>query len=110
MIPEGDYGLGTWVNLNKGTGVSINLEGTIYRTGTDEGNMISIKDSTDVEFYSATSKGAIQGYGYEFHKDGSYGPRIRMPPSPALTMWTSPSFSDAPPQTAAKMGAYREGT
>ncbi|KAJ4396094.1 hypothetical protein N0V93_000311 [Gnomoniopsis smithogilvyi] len=76
LIPAGDYGLATWVTLNKGTGVSINLEGTIYRTGTDGGNMILIEDSTDIEFYSATSSGAIQGYGYEFHKDGSYGPRI----------------------------------
>lgn len=32
-IPTGSYGLGTWVTLNGGTGVSINLEGTIYRTG-----------------------------------------------------------------------------
>lgn len=73
LIPEGDYGLGTWVTLNKGTGVSINLEGTIYRTGTADGNMIAIEHSTDIEFYSATSAGAIQGYGYEFHADGSYG-------------------------------------
>lgn len=76
LIPAGDYGLATWVSLTKGTGVSINIEGTIYRTGTDSGNMISIEDSTDIEVYSATSAGAIQGYGYEFHKDGSYGPRI----------------------------------
>lgn len=76
LIPEGDYGLATWVTLNKGTGVSINLEGTIYRTGTDSGNMFSIENTSDFEFYSATAKGAIQGYGYEFHKDGSYGARL----------------------------------
>lgn len=76
LVPEGDYGLSTWVSLSGGQGVSLNIEGTIYRTGTDSGNMISIEDSTDVEVYSATSKGAIQGYGYEFHKDGEYGPRI----------------------------------
>lgn len=75
-IPEGDYGLSTWVTLTGGQGVSINLEGTIYRTGTDDGNMIFIEHTTDFEFYSATSKGAIQGYGYEFHKDGEYGPRL----------------------------------
>lgn len=76
LIPEGDYGLSTWVTLNKGSGVSINLEGTIYRTGTDSGNMFAIENTSDFEFYSATSKGAIQGYGYEFHKDGSYGARL----------------------------------
>ncbi|KAI1851314.1 hypothetical protein JX265_000452 [Neoarthrinium moseri] len=75
-IPEGDYGLGTWVTLKNGAGVSINLEGTIYRTGTAGGNMIMIRDSKDLEFYSANSKGAIQGYGYEFHKSNTYGPRI----------------------------------
>jgi rhamnogalacturonan hydrolase len=32
-IPAGDYGLSTWVSLKSGTGVSINIEGTIYRTG-----------------------------------------------------------------------------
>ncbi len=32
-IPEGEYGLSTWVNVKDGTGVSINIEGTIYRTG-----------------------------------------------------------------------------
>lgn len=76
-IPEGDYGLGTWLTLTGGTGVSINIEGTIYRTGTAGGNMIMIEHSSDIEVYSATAKGAIQGYGYEYHKTGSTsGPRI----------------------------------
>lgn len=75
-IPSGSYGLGTWVTLNGGTGVSINLEGTIYRTGTAGGNMIYIEHTTDFEFYSANSAGAIQGYGYQFLSQGTYGPRI----------------------------------
>lgn len=75
-IPEGDYGLDTWVTLTGGTGVSINLEGIIYRTGTAGGNMIFIEHTTDFEFYSANSAGAVQGYGYEFLKDDTYGPRI----------------------------------
>lgn len=29
--------------------------------------MVSIDSTTDFEFYSSTSKGAIQGNGYEFH-------------------------------------------
>ncbi|POS68801.1 murein transglycosylase [Diaporthe helianthi] len=76
LIPEGDYGMATWVKLSGGKGTSINLEGTIYRTGQDSGNMFMIEHSTDFEFYSATSKGAIQGYGYEFHKEGKYGARL----------------------------------
>ncbi|KAG6126988.1 hypothetical protein E4U46_002628 [Claviceps purpurea] len=75
-IPAGEYGLDTWVVLNKGQHVSLNIEGTIFRTGTTEGNMFLIRDSDDVEIYSSTGLGAIQGFGYEFHKDGKYGPRI----------------------------------
>lgn len=75
-IPSGSYGLENWVTLNGGSGVSINLEGTIYRTGTAGGNMIFVEHTTDFEFYSANSAGAVQGYGYQFHEDGKYGPRI----------------------------------
>nr|XP_036588208.1 rhamnogalacturonase a [Colletotrichum truncatum]KAF6799349.1 rhamnogalacturonase a [Colletotrichum truncatum] len=78
LIPSGEWGLGKWVTLSGGTGVSINLEGTIYRTGTAGGHMIIVQKSTDVEFYSGNSKGAMQGYGYQFHKQGKgvYGPRL----------------------------------
>ncbi|KAH8887526.1 pectin lyase-like protein [Thozetella sp. PMI_491] len=75
-IPSGSYGLANWITLNGGKSVSINLEGTIYRTGTAAGNMIFVEHTTDFEFYSANSKGAIQGYGYEFHAQNTYGPRI----------------------------------
>ncbi len=30
--------------------------------------MIFIEKTKDFEFYSSTSKGAMQGYGYEFHR------------------------------------------
>ncbi|KAJ9133869.1 Rhamnogalacturonase A [Pleurostoma richardsiae] len=77
-IPSGSYGLSTWVTLTGGTGVSINLEGIIYRmtSGTAGGNMFMIEHTTDFELFSANSKGAIQGYGYQFHTNGEYGPRI----------------------------------
>jgi rhamnogalacturonan hydrolase len=68
--------MSTWVLLKSGTVVSINLDGIIYRTGTAAGSMIFIEHSTDFELYSSTSKGAIQGYGYVFHKAGTYGPRL----------------------------------
>jgi rhamnogalacturonan hydrolase len=32
-IPSGSYGLSTWITLTGGSAISINLEGTIYRTG-----------------------------------------------------------------------------
>ncbi|PMD27831.1 glycoside hydrolase family 28 protein [Hyaloscypha hepaticicola] len=75
-IPAGDYGMATWVTITGGTGVSINLDGIIYRTGTAGGHMIIVEHTTDFEFYSSTSNGAVQGYGYVFHAAGTYGPRI----------------------------------
>ncbi|CAG9985584.1 unnamed protein product [Clonostachys byssicola] len=74
-IPEGDYGLGTWLTLS-GSSMSFCLDGIIHRTGTAGGNMFMFKHITDFELYSSTSKGAIQGYGYEYHKDNTYGARI----------------------------------
>lgn len=70
LIPVGSYGLDKWVDLTGGTGVSINLEGIIYRisNATAGGTMISVQSTDDFEFYSGNSKGAIQGYGWEFHK------------------------------------------
>lgn len=61
VIPNGDYAMNTWVTLKNGKGVGIQLDGIIYRTGTDGGNMIMIRDTTDFEFFSSTGKGAIQG-------------------------------------------------
>ncbi|KAL3465184.1 pectin lyase fold/virulence factor [Aspergillus heterothallicus] len=76
-IPPGDYAMETWVTLSGGNACAIQLDGIIYRTGTDGGNMIMIKHSSDFEFFSSTSEGAVQGYGYEFHAKGSMdGPRI----------------------------------
>ncbi len=65
-IPSGSYGLSTWVTLTGGSGVSINLEGIIYRitSATSGGTMISVSSTSDFEFYSGNSKGAMQGYGY----------------------------------------------
>lgn len=71
IVPSGDYAMSTWATLNKGTGVGLQLDGTIYRTGTAGGNMIAIQNSKDIEFFSSTGSGVMQGYGYEIHKTGS---------------------------------------
>lgn len=77
VIPPGDWGLGTWVNFNGGSGWSIQWEGTIYRNGHDGGNMLLVQRADDVEIYSTTGKGAFQGNGYEFHaRNDIKGPRI----------------------------------
>ncbi|PBL02564.1 rhamnogalacturonase A [Armillaria gallica] len=77
VIPEGDYAMSTWVTLNGGSAWALQLDGTIYRTGTAGGNMIFIEHTSDFELFSSTSSGAVQGYGYKYHVDGSLsGPRI----------------------------------
>ncbi|KAF4998786.1 hypothetical protein FDECE_11714 [Fusarium decemcellulare] len=75
-VPEGDYGLSTWLKLSSKSPMSFRLDGIIYRIGTDGGNMLFFQHMEDFELYSSTSKGAVQGYGYEFHKNDEYGPRI----------------------------------
>ncbi|KAE8349891.1 RGase A [Aspergillus coremiiformis] len=76
-IPAGDYAMSTWVTLSGGKASAIRLDGIIYRSGTSGGNMFMIQHSSDFEFFSSTSKGAIQGLGYEFHKSGNLkGPRL----------------------------------
>jgi rhamnogalacturonan hydrolase len=52
------------------------MDGIIYRTGTAGGTMLVIQDTSDFEFFSLNSHGAIQGYGYEFLSQGVYGPRL----------------------------------
>lgn len=77
VVPSGNYNLENWVLLKNGKAWALQLDGTITRTGTEEGNMIFIEHTSDFELFSTTSKGAIQGHGYEFHKDGSLsGPRL----------------------------------
>lgn len=76
VIPEGDYALQEWVLLNEGEAWAFQLDGTIYRTGTEYGNMIFIEHTTDSEFFSSTGAGAMQGYGYEIYKNGGDAARL----------------------------------
>ncbi|OBT49765.1 hypothetical protein VE04_10014, partial [Pseudogymnoascus sp. 24MN13] len=75
-IPSGNYAMSTWQTLNGGSGWAIQLDGIIYRTGTAGGHMIIVENTSDFEFFSRTSKGAMQGYGYVFHAQNTYGPRL----------------------------------
>ena len=75
-IPSGNYAMSTWAELDHGSKVAIQLDGTILRTGTTSGNMIAISNTDDFEFFSGTSKDAIQGYGYEYISQGTYGARF----------------------------------
>lgn len=75
-IPPGTYAMATWAGLDDGSGVAIQMDGIIERTGTAGGNMIAISNTDDFEFFSGNSKGALQGYGYQFISKGTYGPRF----------------------------------
>ena len=78
-VPSGIFAMSTFVNLAGANSWAFNLDGTIERTGNvSTGNMISIANSTDFEFYSSNGRGAIQGYGYEILSQGPgiYGPRL----------------------------------
>lgn len=64
-------GLCRWMGSSIGLGARILKPFSMFadvRIRTTHGNMFMIKQSDDFEMYSSTSKGAIQGYGYEFHK------------------------------------------
>ncbi|KAI8933316.1 hypothetical protein NX059_009941 [Plenodomus lindquistii] len=70
VVPAGDYALKTWVTFEGGKAWALQLDGVIYRTGTAAGNMLFIRNANDFEMFSKTGKGAIQGLGYEDHKNG----------------------------------------
>ena len=50
--------------------------------------MIVIDKGSDFEFYSSTSKGAIQAYGYVFHAGTLYRSSTR----PLLTLWADKKY------------------
>ena len=87
VIPSGDFALANWVTLRGGKAWALQLDGIIYRTGTAGENMIMIEHTNDFELFSSTGKGAMQGYGYEFHRFGdTSGPRL-------LRLYEARSFS-----------------
>ncbi|GAB1194034.1 hypothetical protein APSETT444_003272 [Aspergillus pseudonomiae] len=69
-VPEGEYALSSWVLFDKGKSWALQLDGVIYRNGTDGGNMIAFDHTSDFEMFSSTGKGAIQGLGYELRIAG----------------------------------------
>lgn len=75
-IPPGEFSLATRLELKHGDSTAIQLDGTIIRGAEMDYQMILIRDGNDFEFFSGNSKGAIQGHGYEYLKDGNYGVRF----------------------------------
>ncbi|KAI0586487.1 Glycoside hydrolase family 28 [Pyrenophora tritici-repentis] len=70
VIPSGDYALATWVTFEGGKAWALQLDGVIYRTGSASGNMLFVRNADDFEMFSSMGKGAVQGYGYQDHKNG----------------------------------------
>ncbi|PYI30572.1 pectin lyase-like protein [Aspergillus indologenus CBS 114.80] len=76
-IPPGNYYISTTVTLSSATGIALQHDGILYRNGDIDGDQIlTMENSSDVEWFSGTSSGAIQGYGYEYLADGNYGIRL----------------------------------
>lgn len=75
-IPPGHYSMKTTVELKHGQSTAIQLDGIIYRGADLAYQMVLIQDTSDFEFFSGNSKGAIQGYGYEYLEKGDYGVRF----------------------------------
>ena len=46
---------------------------TIFEHEARATDLVPVEDSTDFELYSSRSSGAMQGYGYQFHEQGTYG-------------------------------------
>ncbi|KAK8154104.1 pectin lyase fold/virulence factor [Phyllosticta citribraziliensis] len=89
VIPKGDYAMATFVKLAGGAAWALQLDGVIYRTGTKVDNMIMIEHTKDVEVFSSTGAGAMQGNGFEFHRKNSRtgsGPRL-------IRFWDTSDFS-----------------
>lgn len=61
VVPSGDFAIKTWVTFEGGKAWALQLDGTIYRTGTSAGNMLFVRNANDFEMFSSTGKGAIQG-------------------------------------------------
>jgi rhamnogalacturonan hydrolase len=75
-IPPGTYTLKADITLKKGNSSAIQLDGVIERGYHSGYQMILVRDCDDFEFFSGNSKGAIQGHGHEYLKDGKYGVRL----------------------------------
>jgi rhamnogalacturonan hydrolase len=61
VVPVGDYAMKSWVTFEGGKAWALQLDGTIYRTGTESGNMLFIRNANDFEMFSSTGTGAVQG-------------------------------------------------
>ncbi|KAJ4308954.1 hypothetical protein N0V94_009145 [Neodidymelliopsis sp. IMI 364377] len=70
VVPSGDYAMKTWATFEGGKAWALQLDGVIYRTGTDAGNMLFVRNANDFEMFSSTGKGAVQGLGYQDHVKG----------------------------------------
>ncbi|RDW91744.1 hypothetical protein BP5796_01138 [Coleophoma crateriformis] len=78
-IPPGSWPLRTRVDVRGGAGnsIAIQWDGTIYRDSTTMTyQMFTFTNVNDFELFSGNSKGALQGYGYQYLSTGTYGVRM----------------------------------
>ncbi|RAH51972.1 rhamnogalacturonase A precursor [Aspergillus piperis CBS 112811] len=75
-IPPGNYSLAEDIELKHGQSSAIQLDGVIMRGHRGSYQMILIRDCNDFELFSGNSRGAIQGFGYEYLQNETYGERL----------------------------------
>ena len=76
-VPEGDYGMSSSAGFEGGSNWGLQIDGVIYRTGQMHGTMLTFYNSSNFGIFSRNGQGAIQGNGYEYHRQGNLkGPRL----------------------------------
>lgn len=78
-VPPGNYSLSTFPALTSCTAFAFQLDGVLARPDDYIGGhdyMLGFRGCTDFEFFSGNSEGTVQGYGYKFIENGTYGPRM----------------------------------
>ncbi|KAH8884986.1 rhamnogalacturonase A precursor [Thozetella sp. PMI_491] len=75
-IPPGNYPLRTAIKVKDATTMAVQWDGTVYRDADIGGNMVAFTNCADFELFSGNSKGAFQGYGWEYLKNETYGGRF----------------------------------
>lgn len=61
VVPEGQYVMKTWVAFEGGKGWALQLDGVVSRVGGGGGNLFAIRGAEDVEVFSKSGKGVVQG-------------------------------------------------
>lgn len=98
-VPPGEYPLKTGVSVKDADNMAVQFDGTVYRDAELTSDyFFAFNNLQNFELFSGNSKGAIQGYGYEYLENGDYGARLLLIQDTnnaslhGLTLVDSPSY------------------